>query len=122
MAAQSSPVLVRACRSRQEFERRTAERHECWLDATTHALDAQDTLAWGATIRDVSRTGVGLTICFPFREGTYLAVELHSRNPNQASQTYLTRVAQVRDRNDGTWHVGCEFVKALSDEEIEQLI
>src|SRR4051794_23379801 len=115
MSAAPTSVLVRSCRSRLDFERRVAERHDCELDATTHPLEASDTLLWGATIRDVSRTGVGLILCFPFRAGTYLAVDIHG-------QTHLTRVAYVRDRNDGTWHVGCEFVTPLCDSEFATLI
>src|SRR5437763_16523737 len=104
MIAQASPTLVRSFTSRLDFERRQAERHTCHLDATTHPLDTADTIAWGASLRDVSRTGVGLLLCFPFRAGTYLAVDLKG-------QTVLTRVVQVRDRDDGTWLVGCEFIK-----------
>lgn len=110
-----APVLVRPCRSRLDFERRVAQRHECQLDATTQTLEASDTLAWGATVRDLSCTGVGLILCFPFRAGTYLAVDIHG-------QTHLTRVAHVRDRNDGTWHVGCEFVKPLCESALEAIL
>lgn len=122
MNATASAVLVRPYPSRHDFERRVAERHDCALDATTHPLEATDTLAWGATVRDVSRTGVGLAVCFPFRAGTYLAVDLHGRSPGQPARTMLTRVAHVRDHGDGTWHVGCEFVKPLTQDEFEKLV
>ena len=115
MLAQSSAILVRPFPSALEFERRQGERHSCQLDATTHPLDAQDTLAWGASVRDISRTGVGLTLCFPFRKGTYLAVELKG-------MTVLSRVVHVRDKNDGTYHVGCEFLKPLTDAELDRLL
>ena len=115
MIAYASPILVRPFGSRLEFEKRVAERHDCNLDATTHPLDSVDTLAWGATIRDVSRTGVGLTVCYPFRAGTYLAVDLKGT-------TVLSRVVHVRDRADGTWQVGCEFIKPLSESEVDRLL
>src|SRR3954447_8362713 len=113
MVAQSSPILVRPYPSALEFERRQGERHRCQLDATTHTLDPQDSLAWGASVRDISRTGVGLTLCFPFRPGTYLALDLHGPKPDSPVTTVLSRVIHVRDQPDGSWHVGCEFVKAL---------
>ena len=115
MSCASTSVLVRPVRSFLDFERRAAERHECRLDATTQPLEAQDGLAWGATVRDVSRTGVGLTVCFPFRAGSLLAVDLNGHS-------HLTRVAQVRDRNDGTWQIGCEFVEPLSDTQVQSLL
>jgi hypothetical protein len=115
MSCALTSILVRPVRSRLEFERRVAERHDCRLDATTQPLEAQDALAWGATVRDVSRTGVGLAVCFPFRAGSYLAIDLNGH-------THLTRVAQVRDRDDGTWQIGCEFVKPLSDAQLEALL
>jgi hypothetical protein len=114
MIAQASPILVRPFTSRLEFDKRQSERHECGLDTTTQPLDSADMVAWGANIRDISRTGVGLTLCYPFRAGTYLAVNLKGTQ-------VLSRVVHVRDRADGTWHVGCEFVKPLTDDEVDLL-
>lgn len=99
-------------------ERRSADRHAADLEALTRPLEANDTLWWGATVRDISVSGVGLAVCFPFRPGTYLAVDLQGRN----SRTLLTRVVQVQDRSDGTWHVGCEFVKRLNDNDLSGMI
>jgi hypothetical protein len=122
MIAEATPILVRPYTSALEFERRQGERHKCRLDATTHSLDSQDTLAWGASVRDISRTGVGLTLCFPFRAGTYLALDLHGTHSDKPATTVLSRVVHVRDQNDGSWHVGCEFVKALGNRELESLL
>jgi hypothetical protein len=74
--------------SRLDFERRLAERHASSQEALTRPLHAADALAWGATVRDISATGV---------------------------KTMLTRVIHAHDLADGTWHVGCEFVKSLSE-------
>ena len=122
MFAPLSPILVRSYGSALEFERRQIERRDCQLDATTRPLDTQDTLAWGASVRDVSPSGIGLTLCFPFRAGTYLAIDLTGKTSDKSAFTVLSRVVQVRDQNDGSWHVGCEFVKPLSDREFESLV
>jgi hypothetical protein len=121
MLAQSRPILVRQYPSALEFERRQGERQKCRLDATTHRPDSQDTLAWGATVNDISPTGIGLTLCFPFRAGTYLALDLQGPNLNKPATTVLSRVVHVRDQNDGSWHIGCEFVKALGTREFDAL-
>lgn len=99
--------------SRLDFERRLAERHASSQEALTRPLHAADALAWGATVRDISATGIGLTLCYPFRAGTYLAVDV--QEPGGGVQTLLTRVIHAHDLSDGTWHVGCEFVKPLSE-------
>jgi hypothetical protein len=90
MLVQATATLVRPYTSQIDFEKRTADRHECALDARTSPLDDPDGFAWGASIRDLSRTGLGLTVCFPFRVGSY--------------------------------QVGCEFVRPLSETELERLI
>jgi PilZ domain len=115
MIVQATATLVRPFASQIDFEKRHAERHDCDLDARTSPLDDPEGFSWGASIRDLSRTGVGLIVCFPFRTGTYLAVELRG-------STMLTRVVHVRDRNDGSYQVGCEFLRPLADDEIDRLI
>jgi hypothetical protein len=122
MHAKASSILVRPYKSAIEFERRQGERHNCQLDATTRPLESQDTVVWGASVRDISHKGVGLTLCFPFRAGTYLALDLHGTHADKPATTVLSRVVHVRDQNDGSWHVGCEFVKTLGKRELESLL
>ena len=77
-------------------ERRVADRHASNLEALTRPLDAHDSLWWGATVRDISATGLGLAICYPFRAGAYLAIDLQSESA--AGRTILARVVHVQDR------------------------
>ena len=103
-----------------DFDRRSSTRHPVSLEALSRPLEGQDAIWWGATVRDLSSTGLGLTLCFPFRPGTLLAVDL--LGPLGGTRTLLTRVIHARDLADGTWHVGCEFVKPLSEGEVEIMI
>ena len=102
-----------------EAERRHDARHTCDLEVTSHALEASEALAWGAVVRDVSAGGIGLTLCFPFRPGTFLALDLKRRDGTVRS--LLARVVHVRDQADGSWHLGCEFVTPLADDEVATL-
>src|SRR5262245_13791419 len=106
--------------SRHEVDRRSAERHSANLDATTRLLETEVTLAWGATVRDITTNGIGLTLCFPFPAGSYLAVELESKQKKMPS--LLARVVHAQDLPDGTWHIGCEFVKPLSPSELDIIL
>ena len=115
MIVQATATLVRSVASQIDFDKRQAERRECALDSRTSPLDDPEGFSWGASIRDLSRNGVGLIVCFPFRSGTYLTVELKG-------STMLTRVVHVCDRNDGSYQVGCEFLRPLSEDELDRLI
>jgi len=107
--------------SPQEFERRYAERLSTKLEATTRPLEVELTLGWGATVRDISQNGIGLTLCFPFPAGSYLAVDLHTPHAKAPVSSLLARVVHARDLPDGTWQVGCKFVKPLSASELESI-
>ncbi len=104
----------------RKADRRAAVRTDCSVEATSQALDEVETISWGAVVEDISVTGLGITLCYPFRAGTYLAVDMDSAGG--VVRTVLVRVVHVRDRHDGAWHLGCEFVKPLSQTEVDMLI
>jgi hypothetical protein len=101
------------------IERRANVRHACDLEALSRPLDTTNVINWGSTVVNVSRSGVGLVLCYPFKLGTFLAVDLESVH---GIRTLLVRVAQVTDRTDGTWLVGCEFTRPLGDDELSVLV
>jgi hypothetical protein len=108
------------CGAAVGMEKRASVRHICTVEATSHPLDTGDAICWGATVRDISTGGLSLSLCFPFKLGTHLAVDL--QGVNGLSRTLLTRVTHVHDQADGTWLLGCEFIKPLSGTELEILI
>jgi len=120
--SQNASALVQPISSHAlvEIERRSAVRHAVKLEALSRPLEGQDAIWWGAQVRDLSTTGVGLTLCFPFKPGTYLAIDL--QGPLGGNRTLLSRVIHVRDQSDGTWHLGCEFVKPLPDNDLELIL
>ena len=101
----------------RKSDRRVAVRTGCSIEATSQALDEVETISWGAVVEDISATGLGIILCYPFRPGTYLAVDLDG--PGGTVRTVLVRVVHVRDRFDGAWHIGCEFVKPLSQSDVD---
>jgi hypothetical protein len=104
----------------QQPERRYAERHIVSLEATSHALESSETLSWGAVVQDISTSGVGLTLCYPFRPGTYLSVEIPTLSGTLRSM--MVRVVRVDDQRDGMWRLGCEFIKPLTESEMDVII
>jgi hypothetical protein len=119
MSAVPTAALVQHVRNPyfHDLERRGADRQACSLEATSHPLDAGETLSWGAVVNDISPGGVGITLCYPFRPGTFLAVELQSAGG--MLRTLMVRVMHVHDQTDGMWRLGCEFVKPLTQSDIE---
>ena len=105
--------------SHHDFERRIAERRASKQQALTRPLQAGEALSWGATVRDISASGIGLILCYPFCAGTYLAVDVQEPG---GGRTFLTRVVHAQDLPDGTWHVGCEFVTPLSESSLEMMV
>lgn len=101
-------------------ERRLADRHDCTVEAVSRSVEGADPMWWGATVRDLSRTGLSLTLCFPFRTGAFLAVDL--KEARGAGRTLLIRVVHAQDMADGTWRLGCEFVKPLTESDLELII
>ena len=71
-----APPTPSAKAKRQDAERRVSVRHVSAQEAVSRPLDAQDTLSWGAQVRDVSLGGIALIVCYPFKPGTYLAIEI----------------------------------------------
>lgn len=103
----------------QPRERRVSVRHVVNLEALSRPLEVADCICWGATVQDISQSGLGLLICYPFKAGTYLAVDVCG--PNEP-RTLLSRVVHVADQSDGTWSIGCELVHRLSEAELEALV
>ncbi len=94
-----------------KIEQRSWERQACHLEAVSCPLDAPESLCWGATVQDLSAGGIGLKLCYPFKPGTYLAINVQNSEPC----TLLGRVIHVSDQADGTWFIGCEFVKQINN-------
>lgn len=101
-----------------EAEKRGCDRYACDQEAVTQALDAPATVSWGATVKNVSTGGMGVVLCFPFKPGTHLAVAIQAI---EVRRTLLVRVVHVLDQADGTWFLGCEFVRQLQEEEVEEI-
>lgn len=100
-------------------DRRAAVRYACDQEALSRPLDPTTAISWGTTVVDASHGGLGLIMCFPFKLGTFLVVDLEQPRGNGS---FLVRVARVEDRYDGTWHIGCEFARPLADNDLDGLI
>jgi hypothetical protein len=100
-------------------EKRHAPRRKCRIEATSQPLQGEDPITWGGTVKDLSAGGLNLAVCFPFRPGTTLAVDLGSVT---GGRTVVCQVVHVHDHADGTWTLGCELLRPLSAGDVAQIL
>jgi hypothetical protein len=99
-------------------ERRRAVRFECkrrnsWrLFATTTCSSGE------GTVNDISVNGISLSLDSALRPGMFLDLSLSSDDGEAFSRPMLVRVRRVTPQADGSWLVGCNFVKKLTAEEL----
>ena len=103
------------------LDKRQTVRQFCDIEATSRPLEVGDGMSWGGIVKDISLGGLKLGICFPFSPGTYLAVDLQATK-RKVSRLLVCRVVHVHDNADGTWTLGCEFIKQLEQSEVELLV
>ncbi len=122
MSAILTEALVQSIRNPffTDLDRRQATRHACALEATSHAIEPGQTLSFGAAVSDISATGLSVTLCYPFRPGTFLAIKLQA--PDGMMRTLMARVVNVNDRTDGSWRLGCEFLKPLTESDMDLIV
>jgi PilZ domain len=122
MSAVSTAAMVQPISNPyfRDLERRIVERHLCAIDATSREHDGDDALSWGAQVDDISENGLSVSICYPFKPGTFLSVEMQC--PDGMVRGLTVRVVHVHDRRDGQWRLGCEILKPLSAHDLEKFI
>jgi serine/threonine protein kinase len=101
-------------------ERRRRERYAVELEATCRPIINPTGKRWPAWIVDVSATGLCLRAQRRFEFGSVLEILFTLR----ADSNTVNSVASVRwamATEDKSWLLGCEFVKAISDDELNAI-
>lgn len=99
--------------------RREAIRHSSSLAILCRLDGSGDNL--GAAVQDVSRTGICVQLRYPVGPGDLLVLSAFSGEPD--SEICLqARVRWARGTASGSWRLGCEFERAITQAELETLI
>ena len=104
-------------------ERRACVRYLCQLDGSCQPVGQPTTgESWLGKLRDISATGVKLSVNRRFEIGTLLVLELP--HPGwEASRMLLCRVVRVSQEPLGSdWEVGCTLAHELSHDEIQSFL
>jgi PilZ domain len=99
---------------------RLFERHSCSMQTSCKPTGANET-RWEATIRDISRGGILLSLSRRFERGACLAIDLPGRQ-GELPYTALVRVARLQPEENGTWAHGCRIVGELAEDEVTRLV
>jgi hypothetical protein len=102
-------------------ERRAHVRYPHALRTSCRPLGLEARATWTARIEDVSQAGVVLETDREVRTGAVLVVALEGMG-GRFSRPLLARVMNVRPRPAGGWHLGCTFVRSLSENEVQALL
>src|SRR5947208_5836137 len=102
-------------------ERRSAKRYRCSSIALArlHLVGSGTNVeAWACNL---SEEGVGLNLPYPLEVGTTLAIRMRGCQPVPAV-VMPARVVHATKQQDGTWRIGCEFVRPLDPETLDALL
>jgi len=121
MPEQNGPLEADAVTSHVEEERRGADRFPCELQPSWRILGKPSGESWGASLHDISTTGVSLRVRCWIKPGTVLVVRLHGKG-ERYSRPLPMRVMHATAHGNGEWIVGGMFVRPLEGEELRQLL
>jgi hypothetical protein len=102
-------------------ERRQSERYPCSLQPFWRVEGQGQTESPPARIENISTTGIGLRVGEPLKPGTVLVLKLQSAD-GRLSRPLPARVMHATQQPVGHWLVGCQFVRKLSDEDMQALL
>jgi|SRR5262245_6028937 len=97
---------------------RGSPRYRCAL-ATLGRLSLQDGKTENAWIHDLSKIGVGLNLSRALDAGTALVLRLKGET---AVLEIPASVIHSTSQADGTWRVGCAFVRKLTADELDSML
>jgi hypothetical protein len=101
-------------------DHRSWVRFPCNVEASCQRVDDSEDVRWAARVMNISAAGIGLMLDRPVENGTLLNLDLRSPTTH-STRTILACVVHVTSR-PGEWNVGCNFIRELSDADLEALL
>jgi hypothetical protein len=89
--------------------------------ASYRRVTDQDTQCWPAQVVDLSPNGIGLHVAQPLDAGTLLSLDLYAETET-AARVLLGCVVRVDASPEGGWVAGCNFLRELTEDELQALL
>jgi hypothetical protein len=100
---------------------RALVRYQCAPATAGRVLLAEDHEFQNGWVLDLSLKGIGLLLPKPIKAGTFLIIQIKGLSQKK-TYDLAARVAHATLQNSGDWLVGCELVKPLVHEELDDLL
>jgi c-di-GMP-binding flagellar brake protein YcgR len=101
-------------------DQRLWERFPCQVKAMCHLVGAGESPPLSAQVLNLSATGIGLLVQQAVGTGNLLSVELVPLS-GKPSRTMLACVVHATHQTEGTWALGCNFIRELSEQDLRNL-
>jgi len=101
-------------------DQRTWLRFPCDIRASYQQV-GEDGASHSALVQNVSASGIALVVAEPIETGVLITVELHAA-AGTAVRTILACVVHAAHQPDGLWALGCNFIRELSEEDLQVLV
>jgi hypothetical protein len=108
-------------RQQQERERRGGARYSINLDATCRPVANAAGQRWEATVTDLSISGLCAQVKRRFEPGNVLEISFALKDDG-STVNQLARVRWARVTESKSWLLGCEFVKAITDDDLCEIV
>jgi PilZ domain-containing protein len=102
-------------------ERRRAERFPSDQPSVCRIVSEGQEEGLQASVRDMSATGIGLLVNQPLKSGSVLILNLQTGR-HRLARPLPVRVMHAAPAGEGNWLVGCQFVRRLSEPELNALL
>jgi c-di-GMP-binding flagellar brake protein YcgR len=102
-------------------DQRVWKRFSTAIKASFQVISAAEATKHPAQVLNISASGVGLAVTELVKVGALLSVELHGAH-GSAERTLLACVVHANDRDDGEWALGCNFIRSLSEADLNALL
>ncbi|MCI0684190.1 MAG: PilZ domain-containing protein [Gemmataceae bacterium] len=112
---------ARRVRHDDPAEQRVWMRFNCNLTARFQKIDDPNAPVESARVLNLSASGVGLLVDHFVDAGTLLTIDLTGKD-GRATRTILACVVHVNQQSAGAWALGCNFIRELTDEDLQALI
>jgi hypothetical protein len=115
----AAPTKAKAIK-KGEKERRGGARYAIEMEAVCRAAINAAGQRWQATITDLSSTGLCLLAKRRFEMGSVLEITFTLKT-DDSTMNQLARVRWAKATESKAWLLGCEFVNAIEDDDLEAI-
>jgi c-di-GMP-binding flagellar brake protein YcgR len=120
MSYQHIILQLESAGQRKWLNRRVTVRYQC-PPATVGKVFAEAREAfYRVWVLDLSKGGAGILLDRSLPAGQQITVQISS--PTNQKLEFPARVAHAREQSSGEWFVGLEFVRPLTEDEMDALL